>query len=119
MNFEIAPKSTEVKLNWDDAKLYCFSLNIEGKTGWRLPTAEELFWIYETTTEPTSNWKKIILVWSSTASDNPSDKCRIAIRFNSKFRLDYHDAVWNLAPSATLCVLPVRDIDIQNRACLC
>jgi hypothetical protein len=42
MNFEIAPKSTEVQLNWDDARLYCFSLNIDGKTGWRLPTAVEL-----------------------------------------------------------------------------
>lgn len=41
MNFEIAPKETEVKLNWDDAQLYCFSLNIDGKTGWRLPTKEE------------------------------------------------------------------------------
>lgn len=41
MNFEIAPKSTEVKLNWDDAKLYCFSLAIDGKTGWRLPTVRE------------------------------------------------------------------------------
>ena len=42
MNFEIAPKYTETKLNWWDAKLYCFALNIRGKTGWRLPTKEEL-----------------------------------------------------------------------------
>jgi hypothetical protein len=42
MNFEIAPKSTETKLNWNDARLYCFSLNIDGKTGWRLPTNDEL-----------------------------------------------------------------------------
>ena len=47
MNFEIAPKSTEVILNWDDARLYCFALNIDGKTGWRLPTKEELFAIYQ------------------------------------------------------------------------
>jgi hypothetical protein len=47
MNFEIAPKSTEIRLNWFDAKLYCFSLNIDGKTGWRLPDEEELNEIYE------------------------------------------------------------------------
>ena len=47
MNFEIAPKSTEIQANWDDARLYCFSLNIEGKTGWRLPTKDELNEIYE------------------------------------------------------------------------
>ena len=47
MNFEIAPKETEVQLNWDDACLYCFSLNIDGKTGWRLPTQEELNEMFE------------------------------------------------------------------------
>lgn len=47
MNFEIAPKSTETRLNWADAKLYCFFLTVDGKTGWRLPTKEELKEIYE------------------------------------------------------------------------
>ena len=43
---EIAPKSTEIKVNWYDAKLYCFTLTIDGKTGWRLPTVEELKLFY-------------------------------------------------------------------------
>lgn len=47
MKFEIAPKSTEMQTNWEDAKLYCFALNIDGKTGWRLPTLKELFYISE------------------------------------------------------------------------
>ena len=47
MKFEIAPKSTEIQTNWFDARLYCFSLNIDGKTGWRLPTMNELFYITE------------------------------------------------------------------------
>ena len=35
---EIAPEEFwQDRLNWLDAKLYCFSLNIDGKTGWRLP----------------------------------------------------------------------------------
>lgn len=46
MKFEISPKETETILNWFDAKLYCFSLNIDGKTGWRLPTLDELDYIY-------------------------------------------------------------------------
>ena len=41
MNFEIAPKSTEKEYNWYDARLYCFALTIDGKSGWRLPTYEE------------------------------------------------------------------------------
>jgi hypothetical protein len=42
MKFEIAPKSTEIVSNWDDARFYCFSLSIDGKSGWRLPTKKEL-----------------------------------------------------------------------------
>lgn len=38
MNIEIAPREYWKKLSWMDAKLYCFSLNIDGKIGWRLPT---------------------------------------------------------------------------------
>ena len=34
-------------LEWDDARLYCFSLDVDGKTGWRLPTIEELTALYE------------------------------------------------------------------------
>ena len=61
MNIEIAPKSTEIQANWDDARLYCFSLNIEGKTGWRLPTKEELNKIYESDNDFVGNY-----YWSST-----------------------------------------------------
>ena len=43
---EIAPKSTEILATWGDARLYCFALNIDGKTGWRLPTPNELTEFY-------------------------------------------------------------------------
>ena len=63
MNFEIAPKSTEVRLTWEEARMYCFSLNIDGKIGWRLPTKEELNEIYESEND-FEEW----YYWSSTES---------------------------------------------------
>lgn len=45
---EIAPREFEFETKrYDEAKLYCFSLSIDGKVGWRLPTREELDAIYE------------------------------------------------------------------------
>ena len=64
MNFEIAPKESEIEANWDDARLYCFSLNIDGKTGWRLPTREELNEIYQS-----ENDFDECVYWSSTEFD--------------------------------------------------
>lgn len=61
MNFEIAPKETEIQANWYDAKLYCFALNIDGKTGWRLPTKEEIAEIHESKHDFENYW-----YWSST-----------------------------------------------------
>lgn len=38
---EFAPEEYWIEINWWDAKVYCFSLTIDDKTGWRLPTFEE------------------------------------------------------------------------------
>jgi hypothetical protein len=35
---EIAPKEYRIKSTYNEAVLYCFQLNIDGKIGWRLPT---------------------------------------------------------------------------------
>ncbi len=64
MNIEIAPKETEIQANLDDARLYCFSLNAENKTGWRLPTKQELNQIYQSENDFENNW-----YWSSTEYD--------------------------------------------------
>jgi len=79
MKFEIAPKETEVRLTWDDAKLYCFSLNIDGKTGWRLPTAKELNDIYDSENdfEEWYHWSSTVFsdnqVWCQNFSNNRQD----------------------------------------------
>ena len=64
MKFEIAPKETEIKSSWDDARLYCFSLVIDGKVGWRLPTKEELNEIYHSENDFEKYW-----YWSSTENN--------------------------------------------------
>ena len=46
MNIEVSPKEHWKYLTLEDAILYCFSLNIDNKIGWRLPTSRE----YEQTT---------------------------------------------------------------------
>jgi hypothetical protein len=47
MKIEISPKAYEKSsLNFYDAKLYCELLEIDGKNDWRLPTLEELNYIF-------------------------------------------------------------------------
>ena len=58
---EIAPIETEIFTDtFDAAKLYCFSLSVDGKIGWRLPTSEELKQL--SIKDETSHWA---WYWSS------------------------------------------------------
>jgi formylglycine-generating enzyme required for sulfatase activity len=61
MNFEVAPKTTEIQATWYNAQMYCLFLNVNGKTGWRLPTKEELDYIYYS-----KNDFVVSYYWSST-----------------------------------------------------
>ena len=60
---EVAPIEYHPLLNRDEAIMYCFSLNIDGKTGWRLPTFEE----YSTDALTGHNGG-----WSTDDAQNPS-----------------------------------------------
>jgi hypothetical protein len=42
MHFELSPPEYEKTLTIDEAIMYCYSLNIDGKVGWRLPTVTEM-----------------------------------------------------------------------------
>ncbi len=96
MKFETAPIKYPKALNYEDAKLYCFALTIDGKTGWRLPTIDELRVIFSTTKAYRNYY------WSSTASMEKDGYQQIMF---------FHDgAVMPDHKSSTNFVLPVRDL---------
>ncbi len=94
MNIEMSPKEYEIHANWGDAKFYCFALNIDGKTDWRLPTRDELNEIYLTELDFEDDWH-----WTSTI-----------IRDN--FAWGTRSNGWNISTemSAVIFVRAVRDI---------
>ena len=51
MKLEPTPTEYQQVMSYSDANLYCFSLNIDGKTGWRLPTIDELGELYKQTND--------------------------------------------------------------------
>lgn len=59
-NIEISPKEYETILNWNDAIKYCQSLVIKDKSDWRLPTVDELQYIYDSENDFTNSY-----YWSS------------------------------------------------------
>lgn len=82
MKFEIAPPQKTTYINdtftYDDARLFCFAVTIDGKTGWRLPTLDELRKIYEL--DPQSYTK---YYWSSTPAN--SDNRHMVMFFHDGF----------------------------------
>jgi hypothetical protein len=63
--FEIAPRASTFKCTWDSAKRFVNELNVDGKTGWRLPTKEELNQIYQSENDFTDDH-----YWTSTIGRN-------------------------------------------------
>lgn len=63
--FEIAPRTSTFKGTWDSAKRFVNELNIDGTTGWRLPTREELDQIYQSENDFTDDH-----YWTSTIGRN-------------------------------------------------
>jgi len=66
MNIEISPKEYERQLNWNDGMLYCQLLTIDNKNDWRLPTKEELDYIYHSENDFTTGF----IYWTSTEYDS-------------------------------------------------
>lgn len=100
MSVEFAPKEyRKYELDWDEARLYCFSLRIDGKVGWRLPTALELMddrvdeLIYDT---DQSNW-----FWTAECSTDRAEQVDLYDFETMSFGKTNRSSVW---------VCPVRDL---------
>jgi hypothetical protein len=116
MKFEIAPNRAVKQLNLSDAILYCFSLNIDGVTGWRLPTNSELsliiphripwdwYWFDQNklSSEEVSNIRKAVL-WPS---ESAISLVYCTYEDGSLPTVSYE--AWNVAEENM--VIPVRDI---------
>jgi hypothetical protein len=95
MSFEVAPKETEIQANWDDAKMYCLFLNVDGKTGWRLPTRDELYLLYKNHNDFSKEW-----YWSSTKWDD----------HRARIQNFYYGTQYNFHKNNSYYVRAVRDI---------
>ena len=64
----VAPIETEIFTDtYENAKLYCFALNVDGEVGWRLPTRAELRMLAE---QESDQEKKIAWTWYWSADDD-------------------------------------------------
>jgi hypothetical protein len=91
MKFEIAP--VWIKATWDEARLYCFALNIDGNTGWRLPTIAELHEMRSRGLIEPGNY------WSSEVTTN--NHIKYVSLFSTRFGVNEYQ----------LGVHPVRDLE--------
>lgn len=59
IEYEIAPEEYWQELTLSDGRFYCFSLNIDGKSGWRFPTVSESCSLYiNNTTHKAALWNQ-------------------------------------------------------------
>ena len=63
MWIELAPEEYRVRLRQCEVKMYCFSLSIDGKVGWREPSTDELYQI--TKAIDYDPWISVCGFWSS------------------------------------------------------
>ena len=63
MWIELAPEEYRVRLRQREVKMYCFSLSIDGKVGWREPTTDELY--QSTKAIDYGSWISVCGFWSS------------------------------------------------------
>lgn len=77
LKLEVAPKKYRLELTYNEAVMYCFSLNINGKVGWRIPT--QLEWSTLATRDTKYNYS-FGYAWIAADRDNfDDDKVYLAI----------------------------------------
>ena len=102
--YEIAPTSYERELNWDDAKFYCFSLDINGKTGWCLPTANEMRQMISKTLPYADICTNQLCYWTS-SDENEHSAGLYDSDYQQAFRMFKSELQW---------VRPIRYIGTQR-----
>ena len=92
---EIAPEEYwKIDLTWYEAKLYCFCLNIDGKTGWRLPDIDDFH---------SNKFTRAVDNWYWTSEDLGLDAMQVRPDGMHFIEWDKNDA----GPAVTM---PVRDL---------
>jgi hypothetical protein len=86
MYIEIAPPEYQVKMPQNTAKMYCFSLNIDGKVGWREPTTDELFAISKSIEY--DKWVSSAGSWCSDGWANIRDRWALPWSLVADYELD-------------------------------
>ena len=101
MNIEISSKEYVRELNWYDCILYCQLLTIDNKNDWRLPTKDELEYIYHSKNDFNGSY-----YWAST-------ECTEDINNNHAWTLNFRDSSHGHSPKNNIFyVRPVRCITI-------
>jgi hypothetical protein len=107
MNFEIAPVDYWQALPFEYTRLYCFSLNIDGKTGWRLLSKEELARILSA--PDTENYT---LHWAQEADCHKDRMAHCVYNDGTSTHCVYNDGISHeyIYKTERVGTLPVRDL---------
>lgn len=101
MSVELAPEEYRKPLTYEEAIMFCFALDIDGVTGWRMPTLDEMAWAFDSNIlERPLGYGVIPLYWTSTTlKDKPVGVTKLYGKIIS------HDGYH----AEELWVVPVRD----------
>jgi tetratricopeptide (TPR) repeat protein len=79
------------KLSWSDANAFCSYTAINGQTGWRLPTKDELSALYASGAMNGQWWRTLDYIWSSTPHGSGSHYYVLLDNGNVSWSLDAND----------------------------
>lgn len=106
MNVELSPPEYTRVMTWDEAKLYCFALNIDGKIGWRMPSMLELHSFREEMIYSVSPvYPKPNRYWSKAEHPDYSQCIWVAVQFDT-----FTHTTWSGKDDNNILVRPVRDL---------
>lgn len=110
-SFYVAPDQ-DLIITWDDAVSYCNGLNLQNLSGWRLPTKEELMYMYSlrnTIGGFCTNSDYCCAYWSSTVVSEVSEDLHYYVFFNTG-SVWYNHGV-NAADRERCRIRPIREVN--------